>query len=99
MNDNRANGGFALLCCFIALGVSAAIAFITCLLPLISDSIVIGSDVLNVLGIVLNVSSLAGLGSGAFAFAGRRGTLVKLLTTVFVLVFVVAIVLGIVGII
>lgn len=99
MGGNKGNGGFALFCCFIALGVSAVIAFITYLLPLVSDSIVIGSDVMNVLDIVLKVSSLVGLGFGAFAFAARRGFVVKLLTTIFVLVFVVAIVLAIIGII
>ena len=99
MGGNKGNGGFALFCCFIALGVSAVIAFITYLLPLVSDSIVIGGDVMNVLGIVLKVSPLVGLGFGAFAFSARSGKLVKFLTAIFVLVFVVAIVLAIVGII
>ncbi len=98
MSGNKGNGGFALFCCFIALGVSAVIAFITYLLPLVSDSIVIG-DVMNILGIIFEVSSLVGLGFGAFAFAARRGFIVKLLTTIFVLVFLVAVVLAIIGII
>ena len=42
MRENKGSGGIALLFCFIALGVSAAIAFITYLLPLVSDRIVIG---------------------------------------------------------
>lgn len=99
MSGNKGNGGFALFCCFIALGVSAVIAFITYLLPLVSDSIVIGGDVMNILGIIFEVSSLVGLGFGAFAFAARRGFIVKLLTTIFVLVFLVAVVLAIIGII
>lgn len=99
MSGNRESGGFALFCCFIALGVSAVIAFITYLLPLVSDGIVIGGGVMNVLDIVLKVSSLVGLAFGAFAFAARRGFIVKLFTTIFVLVFVVAIVLAVIGII
>ena len=81
-----------------ALGVSAVIAFITYLLPLVSD-IAIGDNVMNILDLVLKISSLVGLGFGAFAFAARRGFVVKLLTTIFVLVFVVAIVLAVIGII
>ncbi len=95
MGRNSGNGGFALFCCFIALGVSAVIAFITYLLPLISDSFVIGGSVMNILDIILKVSSLVGLGFGAFAFAARRGKLVKFLTVIFVLIFVVAIILNI----
>lgn len=98
MGNNKENGGFALFCCFIALGVSAVIAFITYLLPLVSDSIVIGSKVMNI-DLVFKIASLVGLSFGAFAFAARRGNFVKLLTTIFVLVFVVAIVLVVVGII
>ena len=97
--NHKGNGGFALFCCFIALGVSAVIAFITYLLPLVSDSIVIGSKVMNILDLVFKIASLVGLSFGAFAFAARRGKFVKLLTTIFVLVFVVAIVLVVVGII
>ena len=96
MGNNKGNGGFALFCCFIALGVSAVIAFITYLLPLVSD-IAIGDNVMNILDLVLKISSLVGLGFGAFAFAARRGFVVKLLTTIFVLVFVVAIVLAVIG--
>lgn len=99
MVNNKGNGGFALFCCFIALGVSAAIAFITYLLPLINGSIVIGSEVMNVLEIIFKVSSLIGLSFGAFAFAARRGGVVRFLTIIFVLVFIIAIILEIVGII
>lgn len=99
MGENKGNGGFALFFCFIALGVSAVIAFITYLLPLVSENIVVGSETMNILELILKISSLIGLGFGAFAFAARRGALVKLLTAIFVLVFVVAIVLAIVGII
>ena len=95
---NRENGGFALFCCFIALGVSAVIAFITYLLPLVS-SVNIGDDVMNILEIVFNVSTLVGVSSGALAFARRCGKLIKILTALFVLVFVVAIVLHICAII
>ena len=98
MRENKGSGGIALLFCFIALGVSAAIAFITYLLPLVSDRIVIGGEVMNILEIILKVSSLVGLSFGAFAFAARRGAIVKLLTAIFVMVFIVAIVLGIMGI-
>lgn len=93
------NGGFALFFCFIALGISAVIAFITYLLPLISEDIVVGGNVMSILDIILKVSSLLGLAFGAFAFASRRGWVIKLLTVLFVLVFIVAIVLVIVGII
>ena len=98
--DNResGNGGFALFCCFIALGVSAVIAFINYLLPQISD-VSLGDNVMEILGIVFNVSTLVGLGAGALAFAKRRGLLIKILTAVFVLVFVVAIVLRICGVV
>lgn len=99
MVKNKGNGGFALFCCFIALGVSAAIAFITYLLPLISDNIVIGSEVMNVLELVFKVSSLIGLSFGAFAFVARRGGIVRFLTVIFVLVFVIAVILEIIGII
>ncbi len=98
MGRDNGNGGFALFCCFIALGVAAVIAFITYLLPLVSDSIVIGGDVMNIMDIVFKVAALVGLAFGAFAFASRRGFIVKILTAIFVLVFVVAIVLVIVGI-
>ena len=54
---------------------------------------------MNILEIILKVSSLVGLSFGAFAFAARRGAIVKLLTAIFVMVFIVAIVLGIMGII
>lgn len=54
---------------------------------------------MNILGIIFEVSSLVGLGFGAFAFAARRGFIIKLLTTIFVLVFLVAVVLAIIGII
>ena len=98
MGDKKGNGGFALLCCFIALGVSAVIAFITYLLPIVSD-VTVGDNVMNILDIVLSVVTLLGLAFGAFAFAGRHGGFVKVLTALFVLVFVVSIVLMIVGII
>ena len=90
------NGGFSLFCCFIAFGVAAVIAFITYLLPLVSDSITIGSEAMNIMDIIFNVAALVGLTFGALAFAGRRGMLIKVLTGVFVLVFVVAIILHIV---
>ncbi len=92
--DNRGNGGFALLCCFIAFGISAVLAFITYLLPLVSE-LAVGDTALNVMEIILNVSTLVGVACGAFAFAQRRGLLIKVLTVIFVLVFVVAIVLHI----
>ena len=72
MGDKKGNGGFALLCCFIALGVSAVIAFITYLLPIVSD-VTVGVNVMNILDIVLSVVTLLGLAFGAFAFAGRHG--------------------------
>ena len=87
--DNKENGGFALFCCFAALGVAAVIAFITYLLPLVAD-VSLGDKTMGILQLVL---------MGAFAFAGRHGALVKILTVIFVLVFVVAIVLSIVGIV
>ena len=87
MGDKKGNGGFALLCCFIALGVSAVIAFITYLLPIVSD-VTVGDNVMNILDIVLSVVTLLGLAFGAFAFAGRHGGFVKVLTALFVLVFV-----------
>ncbi len=90
--NDRGNGGFALFCCFIALGVSAVIAFITYLLPLVSD-VAIGDTAMSVLEIILNVSTLAGVACGAFAYAQRSSKLVKILTASFVFVFVVAIVL------
>ncbi len=94
--DNRegGNGGFSLFCCFIALGVSAVLAFITYLLPLVS-SVEVGDKATNVLGIILNISTLVGVSFGALAFSKRRGLLIKILTAVFVLVFVVAIILNI----
>lgn len=57
MGDKKGNGGFALLCCFIALGVSAVIAFITYLLPIVSD-VTVGDNVMNILDIVLSVVTL-----------------------------------------
>ena len=97
--DNRegGNGGFSLFCCFIALGVSAVSAFITYLLPLVSDA-EIGDGVTGVIGIIFQVSTLVGVSFGALAFARRRGLFIKILTAVFVLVFVVAIVLNICGV-
>ncbi len=91
MGDKKGNGGFALLCCFIALGVSAVIAFITYLLPIVSD-VTVGDNVMNILDIVLSVVTLLGLAFGAFAFAGRHGGFVKVLPVFFGRVFVVAIV-------
>lgn len=94
----KGNGSFALFCCFVALGVSAVLAFITYLLPLISSAS-ISDDAINIMGIILNVSTLVGVSCGALAFAARRGKLIKLLTALFVLVFVVAIVLHVCAII
>lgn len=94
----KGNGNFALFCCFIALGVSAVIAFITYLLPLVSN-VSVGDSAMNILGIILNVATLVGVACGALAFAARRGKLIKILTAIFVLVFVVAIVLNILNII
>lgn len=99
MGDKKGNGGFALLCCFISLGVAAVITFIAYLLPLISSDITVGGDVMNILDLVCKIVSLIGLAFGAFAFAGRRGAFVKALTAIFVLVFAAAIVLVIVGIV
>lgn len=99
MQQGKGNGGFALFCCFIALGVSAAIAFITYLLPLINEDIAVGGNVMEILDLAFKIFVLIGLSTGAFAFAFRRGGFVKFLAMLFVLVFVVAIVLDIVGII
>ena len=99
MGDKKGNGGFALLCCFVALGVAAVITFITYLLPLISTDIAVGGDVMKILDLVCKIVSLIGLAFGAFAFAGRHGGFFKVLTAIFVLVFVAAIVLVIVGIV
>lgn len=95
MSDKN-NGGFALLACFIALGASAVIAFITYLLPLAG---VEGADgVLGVLQIILQISLFIGVVFGAFAFAGRRGLITKILLFAFVTVFAAAIILGIINI-
>ena len=96
--DNKGNGGFALCCCFAALGVAAVIACITSLLPLVAD-VSLGDKTMGILQLVLMIVMFIGVLFGAFAFAGRHGALVKILTVIFVLVFVVAIVLSIVGIV
>ena len=98
MGDKKGNGGFALLCCFIALGVSAVIAFITYLLPIVSD-VTVGDNVMNILDIVLSVVTLLGLAFGALVFPGTPGGFIKVLTALFVLAVVVAYVLMIVRII
>lgn len=96
--NGKGSGGFALFCCFISLGVSAVIAFITYLLPLISD-MTADSNAMGIMGIILNVSTLVGVSCGALAFAERHGKLIKILTAIFVLVFVVALVLHIFNVI
>ena len=96
--NSNGNGGFALFCCFIALGVSAVIAFITYLLPLISD-VTASSNAIGIMEIILNVSTLVGVSCGALAFAQRHGMLIKILTVIFVIVFVVALVLHICNVI
>ncbi len=96
MGDKKGNGGFALLCCFIAFGVAAVIAFILYLLPLVSD-VTVGSNVMDILSLIFTIASCVGLAFGALAFAGRHGGFVKVLTAIFVLVFIAAIVLIVVG--
>lgn len=99
MEKKGGNGGFALLCSFIALGVAAIIAFITYLLPLIGAGISIGDNVMNVLDLIFKAAALIGLSFGAFAFAARRGGFVKFLTALFVLVFILAIIFVIIDIV
>lgn len=99
MKNNNESGGFALLCCFLALGLSAVIAFITYLLPLINSGIEVNGNVIDILNFIFKISALVGLSAGALAYAARRGYIVKILTALFVLVFAVAIILNIIGII
>ncbi len=99
MSKNNGNGGFALFLCFGALGVAAVIAFITYLLPLCGVEVLEpGSKVAEILKLVLQVVLFLGVLFGAFAFAGRHGVLVKILTAIFTIVFLVAIVLYIINI-
>ncbi len=100
MSKNNGNGGFALFCCFAALGIAAVIAFITYLLPLCGvEAFEPGSKTAEIIQLVFQIVLFLGVLFGAFAFAGRHGVLVKILTAIFVLVFVAAIVLNIVGIV
>ena len=100
MSKNNGNGGFALFCCFAALGIAAVIAFITYLLPLCGvEAFEPGSKMAEIIQLVFQIVLFLGVLFGAFAFAGRHGVLVKILTAIFVLVFVAAIVLNIVGIV
>lgn len=96
MGDKK-GGGIALLCCFIALGVAAVIAFITYLLPACGVSV--SSTVTDVLDLVFKIVTLIGLVLGAFAYARRHGKIIKILTAIFALIFVVAIILVIVNIV
>ena len=100
MSKNNGNGGFALFCCIAALGIAAVIAFITYLLPLCGvEAFEPGSKTAEIIQLVFQIVLFLGVLFGAFAFAGRHGVLVKILTAIFVLVFVAAIVLNIVGIV
>lgn len=80
--------------CFIAFGVAAVVCFINYLLPLIAN-VTIGDTAWSVLNLIFEIAALIGLGFGALSFASSRGKLVKILTGIFVLVFIVAIVLAI----
>ena len=76
------------------------IAFITYLLPLCGvEAFEPGSKTAEIIQLVFQIVLFLGVLFGAFAFAGRHGVLVKILTAIFVLVFVAAIVLNIVGIV
>ncbi len=81
--------------CFIALIVAAVVAFVTYLLPLISDA-QLGDSVMNILTVVYNVAALIGLCFGALSFASARGKLAKFLTFLAVAIFIAAIVLMII---
>lgn len=81
--------------CFIAFGVAAVVCFINYLLPLIIVDVNIGDTAWSVLNLIFEIAALIGLGFGALSFASSRGKLVKILTGIFVLVFIVAIVLAI----
>ncbi len=96
MSDNSKKSGLVSIssfACFIALGVSAVLAFITYLLPLAVESFSLGENVVSILQLISQISSLIGLGFGALGFAATHGKLAKFLTFLFVLVFIVAIVL------
>ena len=92
-------GQIAGFICFLALGVAAVIAFVAYLLPLVIN-VDPDSALYKVIGVfetILPIVSLVGLVFGAFSFAANHGLVVRILLGVFIVVFIAAIIMLILG--
>lgn len=96
-NRNRNNGGSTRydvikICCYIALVIGALFVFINTLLPICGVDV--SGRLFNILATIERIAFLIGVGLAAYGFAIRKGR-----KSVWYIIFVIAIVLFIVGIV